>query len=66
MHRISDILDKLNNAKWYKNLDVKQGYLQPRIAKASIPYTGFSTADGHFEWLRVAFGFKNATNFFIE
>ena len=48
MPRIDDILDRLNNVKWYTNLDLKQGYMQPTIAPASIPLTGFSTADGHY------------------
>ena len=29
-----------------------------------MPYTGFSTADAHNEWLRAAFGLKNAPAFF--
>ena len=58
--RILDILDKLNGSKFFTTLDLKSGYWQVEMEEASIPRTAFGTQDGHYEFLRLPFGLKNA------
>ncbi len=58
--RIDDILDRLATSRVYTTLDLNSGYWQVKLSKESIPKTAFSTPDGHFEFLRLPFGLKNA------
>ncbi len=46
--------------KIFSNLDLFSGYWQVPMAPESIKITAFSTPIGHFEWLRMLFGFKSA------
>ena len=58
--RIDDILDRLAGSIWFTTIDLKSGYWQVRIHRNSIAITAFSTPDGHYEFLRLPFGLKNA------
>ena len=58
--RILDILDRMNGSKYFSALDLKSGYWQVEMDPGSITKTAFSTQDGHFEFLRLPFGLKNA------
>ena len=58
--RIDDIFDRMYKSKYFSTIDLKSGYWQIRMDKNSIEKTAFSTADGHYEFLRMPFGLKNA------
>jgi hypothetical protein len=45
-------------------LDFRKGYWQCLMDPGSIPFTAFITANGLFEWTRLAFGHKNAPQYF--
>ena len=64
--RINDILDGLVGSKWFTTLDLKSGYYQIAMAKNSIDKTAFVTPDGHYEFLRMPFGLKNAPSHFSK
>ena len=57
---IQDIFDRLSGSKWFSALDLKSGYWQIEMSPESIEKTAFSTPDGHYEFLRLPFGLKNA------
>ena len=57
---ILDILDRLNGSKYFSTLDLKSGYWQMEMDPESIKKTAFSTQDGHYEFVRLPFGLKNA------
>lgn len=58
--RIDDILDQLSNSKYFSTLDLASGYHQVLINKQDKEKTAFSTAKGHFHFLRMPFGLKGA------
>ena len=58
--RIDDIFDRLNGSIWFSALDLKAGYWQIEMDEGHICKTAFSTPDGHYEFLRLPFGLKNA------
>ncbi|CAF1138823.1 unnamed protein product [Brachionus calyciflorus] len=57
---INDIFDRLSGSKWFSALDLKSGYWQVKMSPDSIEKASFSTPDGHYEFLRLPFGLKNA------
>lgn len=58
--RIQDVIDRMRNAKFFTVLDIKWGYWHVPMYPPDIEKTAFTTADGHFEWLVMPFGLKNA------
>lgn len=57
---INEILDKLGKAQYFTTLDLANGFYQIQMNESDIPKTAFSTDLGHYEYLRMPFGLKNA------
>lgn len=57
---ITDILDKLGHSIYFTTLDLASGFHQIELDPKDIPKTAFSTPYGHYEFLRMPFGLKNA------
>lgn len=51
-------------ASWFSKMDCKSGYWQINMEKDSIPLTAFSAPQGHYEWIVMLFGLKNAPQIF--
>lgn len=57
---ITDILDKLGRSRYFTTLDLASGFHQILMDDKDIQKTAFSTENGHYEYLRMPFGLKNA------
>ena len=57
---ISETLDRLNGAKVFTKLDLKDAYHRIRIRKGDEWKTAFRTRYGHFEYIVMPFGLTNA------
>lgn len=57
---IVDILDKLGKSKYFSTLDLASGCHQIDVDPRDVEKTAFSTEEGHFEYLRMPIGLKNA------
>ena len=57
---ITDILDKLGHSTYFTTLDLASGFHQVEVDPKDIPKTAFNTPYGHYEFLRMPFGLKNA------
>lgn len=57
---ITDILDKLGHSVYFTTLDLASGFHQIELDSKDIPKTAFNTPYGHYEFLRMPFGLKNA------
>lgn len=58
--RIEEILDNLGKCTYFTTLDLAQGFHQIEMSPDSIEKTAFTVNNGHFEYLRMPFGLKNA------
>ena len=58
--RITDILDRLGGAQYFSVFDLANGFHQIPMAPEDRAKTAFTTPDGHYEYLRMPFGLKNA------
>lgn len=57
---INDILDKLGRCQYFTTLDLASGFHQIEMHENSIEKTAFSVENGHYEYVRMPFGLKNA------
>lgn len=58
--RIEEILDNLGKCTYFTTLDLAQGFHQIEMDPRSIEKTAFTVNNGHYEYLRMPFGLKNA------
>lgn len=58
--RIDSLLARLGKGKMFTCLDLRQGYHQVPLSPGSREKTAFSTPDGHYEYLTLPFGLKDA------
>lgn len=57
---IEDQLDKLQGAKIFSTLDLKNGFFHVEVEESSRKFTAFIVPDGYYEFLRVPFGLCNS------
>lgn len=58
--RIDDVLDSLGKSTYFSTLDITSGYWHVKMHPEDIPKTAFVTRTGHYEWLVMPFGLRNA------
>ena len=64
MPLITDILQRFAGCKVFSSLDLAKAYHQIPVAEDSIPKTAIITPFGLFEYLRMPFGLRNASQTF--
>lgn len=57
---ITEILDKLGRCQYFTTLDLASGFHQIEMDSKDIAKTAFTVENGHYEFVRMPFGLKNA------
>lgn len=57
---MEDLFSKLGNCLYFSTLDLAKGFHQIPIHSEDVYKTAFSTHMGHYEFMRMPFGLKNA------
>jgi len=60
MPTINELLEKAGTAQFISTVDLNKGFYQVAMSPADIEKTTFICHEGHFEFLRMQFGLKNA------
>ena len=58
--RIDDLMDELHGTNFLSNIDLRSVCRQIRMREEDIPKTTFICHYGHFEFVAMPFGLKNA------
>lgn len=58
--RTEEILENLGKCQYFSTLDLAQGFHQIPMDEKSIEKTAFTVENGHWEYVRMPFGLKNA------
>jgi len=62
--RIQQILEDLGGCKYFTTFDLMNGFYNIKIHPKDRYKTGFSTHDGHYEFVRLPMGLKNSPSIF--
>lgn len=66
IHKINDILDKLRRCQYFTTLDLASGFHKIEMNDEDIEKTAFTVENGHYEFLRIPFGIKNASSTLVD
>jgi len=58
------LFNRIQGASWFSKMNCKSGYWQIKMDEESIPLTAFSAPQGHYKWIVLPFGLKNAPQIF--
>lgn len=61
---IDEILDKLGRCMYFSTLDLASGFHQIEVNPKDVEKTAFSVNNGHYEFIRMGMGLKNAPSTF--
>lgn len=61
---IEDVLDRLQKARVFSSIDLRNGYFHVHVKKDARKYTSFVTHNGQYQFLRVPFGLCNSAAVF--
>jgi hypothetical protein len=63
---VKELFARVKGARVFTKMDMLSGYHQLRLRESDVALTGFITPLGHFEWLVMPFGEKNAAASFTQ
>lgn len=63
--RVDDLFDHLRGVVVFSKIDLRYGYHHIQIKDEVIHMTTFKTKNGHYEFLVIPFGLKNAPTTFM-
>ena len=61
--RIEELLDRLEDARFFTKIDLRSGCHQIQVHPDDVPKTAFRTRYGHFEFLMLPFSLTNARGY---